>query len=335
MSRLDGRLQLVAPRPAVSRGSAQQGLGLVDGRTVPPRRVLLGQRHIGARSVAPRLTPGLRVQHQRQQPQRLGLLRQQRGHEPGQPDRFVGEFAATWVGAGRVGPGIGVGGVDGRQHGAQAFAKRLRIGQLQSDAGLADLGLGTDQALAHRGGCDQKGIGDGRSVETQHGLQHQRCAGGRVDGRVGAGEHQRQAAVRQREGVGLVLQRRQPFQPGRGFVAAAPPAQCIDGLATRDGQQPGLGVGGHAVQRPTGQRGFKGVGQRVFGAGHIAGACRQVGHQPPIAAPRRLLGGHGRRGAAGVHIGQTGRTSTLPWLAPGQRAAQLSAASRSGTSIRK
>ena len=33
------------------------------------------------------------------------------------------------------------------------------------------------------------------------------------------------------------------------------------------------------------------------------------------------------------YIVQTGRTSTVPWLAPGQRAAQERAASRSGTSI--
>ncbi|HVH02680.1 MAG TPA: sigma factor, partial [Amaricoccus sp.] len=88
--------------------------------------------------------------------------------------------------------------------------------------------------------------------------------------------------------------------------------------------------------------------ERVLRRGDVAGAGGEPGDELAIARPRHRLGGRPRRRLGGpVHrcrsrerrhasaiIGHSGRTSMMPWEAPGQRAAQASAASRSGTSIR-
>ena len=86
-----------------------------------------------------------------------------------------------------------------------------------------------------------------------------------------------------------------------------------------------------------GQRGGEGVGQRILGSCDVAGPCREEGDEPAVALP-----GHRFGGGAGVvadssrrdgYISQIGRTSTAPCAAAGQRAAQVSAWSRSGTSM--
>ena len=53
-----------------------------------------------------------------------------------------------------------------------------------------------DEPLAHGGGRDQEGRRDGGGVEAQDGLQDQRRADAGVDRRMRAGEHQREALVR-------------------------------------------------------------------------------------------------------------------------------------------
>ena len=89
-------------------GAPQQRLGLVDHRRIPQRRILLGKRHVLAVGVAPRRAPGLRVKHQREQAQRLRLLRQQLGHEPRQ-EQIASSVRSrrTHVGPARVGPAFG------------------------------------------------------------------------------------------------------------------------------------------------------------------------------------------------------------------------------------
>jgi hypothetical protein len=343
VGRLDGSLQLVTahpPRAGAGRqrqraGAVQQALGLAQHACVPATGVLVGQRHIAASGIAPRGAAGMAVQHQRQQAQGLGLIRQQAGQQAAQPQGLVGQVAALGVGAGGVGPAFGIAGVDGVEHRAQA---RRQVGQRRHrkrDAGLADARLGPHQALAHGGRRHQKGRADGRRVQAQQRLQHQRRAQRRVDGRVGAGEHQRQPAVGDLVALaGHVGGRLRPLaqqlqRVGRRRVRLAG-AGGVDQPVARGGQQPGLGVGRHALGRPGGQGGGEGIGQRVFGRRHVARARRQQRHQLAVAAARHRLGGGGRN-----HISQIGLTSMVPCGALGQRAAQCSAASRSGTSIMK
>ena len=149
-------------------------------------------------------------------------------------------------------------------------------------------------------------------------------------------------------------------------LARAPAAGHVDQPPARRGEQPGFRCQRHALRRPGGERRSEGVGQRVLGRRHVAAARGEPGDQLAIALPRRLLGRAMRRVAdmapghvapghiapghiapghiapghialghiALGHIAQIGRTSMAPRCAPGQRAAQASAASRSGTSIR-
>jgi len=74
-----------------------------------------------------------------------------------------------------------------RRYWARSFVGWPRLAQARPNA--------AHQALAHGGRRHQKGRADGRRIQAEQRLQHQRCAQRRVDGRVGAGEHQRQPAV--------------------------------------------------------------------------------------------------------------------------------------------
>ena len=106
-----------------------------------------------------------------------------------------------------------------------------------------------------------------------------------------------------------------------------------------DGQQPGVRVLRHAVDRPRAQRRRKGVAQRILGARHVARAGGKEGDEAAIA-----FAGHPLGGAAGL-VGMahfqlpcastTGRISIEPYLLEGQRLAQAIASSRSGTVTKK
>jgi len=96
----------------------------------------------------------------------------------------------------------------------------------------------------------------------------------------------------------------------------------------------------HAARRPVDECRRERLGQRIFGGGDVAHPMREKGDQLAVALPGRRFRGPASLAVAFPrhrlrpgYIAQIGRTSTTPWLAPGQRAAQESAASRSGTSI--
>jgi hypothetical protein len=114
------------------------------------------------------------MEHQRQQADRLGLVRQQRGHQPAEPNSFFGEIAAANLGTGGIGPTFGEGGIDRREHRIETVAELGTLGHAKRDGGLPDLGLGAHQPLAHGRRRDQERRGDGGGVETEHGLQDQR-----------------------------------------------------------------------------------------------------------------------------------------------------------------
>ena len=233
------------------------------------------------------------MEHQRQQAEGFGLVRQQRGDEPAQPDPFLGEVAAAHLGAGGIGPPFGKRRVDGGQHRLETVTKIGALGHAERNAGLPDLALGAHQPLAHGGWRNQEGGGDGGGVEAEDGLQDQRRADDGIDRRVGASEHQRQAIVgnvrlacrRSRE-----LLRHQPQLTG-GVRAAAPPPGGIDHLAPRHRDQPCLGAFGHSARRPIGERGREGVGQGVLRSRDIAGSGREEGDELAVAPARQRFGG--------------------------------------------
>jgi hypothetical protein len=218
------------------------------------------------------------VQHQRQEAERLGLLGQQRGQQPAQPNAFIGERPARRFAACRIRPALGKCRIDGIEHGCQPRRELAALGHGQGNAGFGNLALGAHQALAHGRGRGQEGRGDGGGVEAEHRLQHQWRADVRGDGRVGAGEHQRQAVVgdvvHRRRGIHLL--RQQPHVRA-GSRRTAPSPRHVGELATGDGQQPGLGGLGNAARRPDGEGRGKGIGQRVLGLDHVARARGEEG----------------------------------------------------------
>ncbi len=115
-----------------------------------------------------------------------------------------------------------------------------------------------------------------------------------------------------------------------GARRAGLPARGICGLAPRDGQQPRFGILRRAIFRPPiDKRGGEGFGQRILGPRHIARTRGDIRDELAVAAPRDRF----RRASACAYIAQSGRTSTAPNWAPGQRPAHAKAASRSGVSI--
>ena len=152
---------------------------------------------------------------------------------------------------------------------------------------------------------------------------------------MGADEHQRQAAVGQRPGV---FRRLQFFgreaQRCACLVGDAAAPRCVDSSPSRRHDQPAFGIVGHAAARPFGQRRGERVGQGVLRGGDVAAARSQKGDELAVTLacdPRRRRAG-GVLGF-GRHIGQIGRTSIAPSEAPGQRATQPIAASRSAASM--
>ncbi len=111
-----------------------------------------------------------------------------------------------------------------------------------------------------------------------------------------------------------------------GTLSRPPLPDDVDLPATRDSQQPPFGIVRDAILRPIDESGGEGFGKRILCPRHVARACGEKGDELAVAFARHPFE---------RYIGQIGRTSTMPWLAPGQREAHEMAASRSGTSIRK
>src|SRR5216683_4766438 len=97
--------------------------------------------------IASCVAAGFRVKHKGKQAQRLRLLRQQLGQEPRQKQRFLCEIAADDIGPTRVGPTFRKGGIDGVQYGLETAGKFLALRDVEWNASLPDLVLGTDESL--------------------------------------------------------------------------------------------------------------------------------------------------------------------------------------------
>jgi hypothetical protein len=91
---VDRGLDLVRAGPAAPQAAPDQVLPLGDERPVPARPVLAGEQDQGAVRAGPRRPAGLGEQHQREQAQRLGLVRHELDEQPPEPDRLRAQVAA-------------------------------------------------------------------------------------------------------------------------------------------------------------------------------------------------------------------------------------------------
>ena len=328
MGRLHGGLELEAPRRVHAACAREQFLRFVDERGVPARRILCRERHEVAASVATGVATRMRMQHEREQAERLGLARQERSGQSAEPDALIGELARARLRSRRIGPALGEDGVEHREDFAEALGELLALGHAERNPGIADAVLRAHQALAHGGGRDQECGADRRGVEAEHRLQDERRAHAGVDRRMRAREHEPQALVRNKRitvrRLGELLGKQRERR--RRLFAGPSAARRIDQLSACHGEEPSLGRARDALHRPFGERAGECLGERVLCAGDIARARGEEGHELAVARAR-----DGLRGLR--YICQTGRTSIEPCAAPGQRLAQASAASRSGTSI--
>ena len=159
--------------------------------------------------------------------------------------------------------------------------------------------------------------------------QDERCPDGRVERGVGAREHQLQPLVG--DGVvadaagGCLLGRAEQLLPV-ALAYAAPPGLVRESPARRH-QEPRFGHPGNARGGPVHECRGEGVREGVLRNGHVVRAAGEKGEQAPIAFARYPL--RLDPGAGQAVIRHSGRTSTAPKAAPGQRAAQSIAASRS------
>src|SRR6266496_489459 len=115
----------------------------------------------------------------------------------------------------------------------------------------------------------------------------------------------------------------------------------IDDRVARRREQPTLRILRHAVAWPHGQRLEQSLAQRVFGARQVLGVHGEIGHKAPVRlACHSLDRSFNLLSITSTHStilrlvsGASGRTSTAPYEAAGQRAAHSRAASRDGTSM--
>nr|WP_255646524.1 MULTISPECIES: hypothetical protein [Nocardiopsis] len=297
--RLGGGLQLEAADGAQGVGGAQVGAAAFDERAVPAAGVLFGRGDRAAPSVQPGGGAGRRQGDERGQAVGLGAVGGQPREDLGQVQGLGGQAGAGF-GAADL-PVDGVGAVDRLQDVVQPFGQGVPVGDAEGHSRLLDPLLGPGEPGGQGGRGEGERGGDAGDRQAQDGVEHERGAHGGVDRRVGAHQHQFQAAVADGvhvgcgvggRGVAVRVQRHPGAHGGRPPVVAQPVAGHRE--------QPGLGIGGHAVARPGREGALVGVGEGVLGGGQVSGGRGQQGEQAPVGGAGRAGGPH--RGTGGqVH----------------------------------
>ena len=165
-----------------------------------------------------------------------------------------------------------------------------RSGNSKRNAGLPDLVFGPHQPLAHCRRRHQERGGDPLRIQSQQHLQHQRRTNAALDGRMRAGEHQREPAVRD---LRPPPARVQPLRKICSCAAAASPsracraASIVFRRATVSSHA--FRVRRTAVHGPIRQRRSERLRQGILRGRHIPRARRQKGDQPAVAAARHRL----------------------------------------------
>jgi hypothetical protein len=124
VARRDGRLQLVVARAVVVQGAVEQAEPLLDLAGVPASAVPVLERHDVARLVHAGIAAGVLQQHERKQPERLGLVGHEARQDAGEADRLGAQAPAHEVGAGGGGVALGEQQVQHGEHAAGALGQQ-------------------------------------------------------------------------------------------------------------------------------------------------------------------------------------------------------------------
>ena len=242
----DRRLDLIATRLSEPQRPVQYANPFLDLSPVPARAVLVGQQDQLPLRAGTRGAARVVEQHQREQPERLGLGGHQRRQQLAQPQRLRAQLGAQQVLAGGGGVALVEDQVDDREHRVQAIGQRLVARQLERDARVTDLALRADQALAHGGVRHEERPRDLRRRQSSHGLESQRDPRLERERGMAAGEQQAETLVPelgQRVGetdrASRRARRRRPI--------ARAPARSVRGLRSRSIARLRATVNSHAA----------------------------------------------------------------------------------------
>jgi hypothetical protein len=247
----DRRLHLVGPRLVERERPVQQSRRLRDPRAVVERAVLLVERDGAAAVVDPRGAARVVREAQRGEAERLGLARQQRGDEAGEPDRLVAQVDAHPLGARGRRVALGEDEVDDAEHRRQPLGHPLGFRDGERDARRPQLALRADEPLGERRLGHEEPARDLRGAEAGDGAQRERHLRVEPERRMAAGEQQLQAPVGDRARLGAVMFRRDQREdrPVVEHVTRAR-AQRPQRGAPGDDRQPRAGSVGDAGARP-------------------------------------------------------------------------------------
>jgi hypothetical protein len=144
-------------------------------------------------------------EHQREEPQRLGLVGHQHSEQLGEPDRLVAELTPDEIVASRRRIALVEDEVEDCEHGLEAIREHLVRRNAERDPCLTDLSLRANEALRHRRFGGQEGAGDLPGREPTDLAEGQRYARLRCERRVAAGEDQCEPFVGDRAHLVLLL----------------------------------------------------------------------------------------------------------------------------------
>jgi hypothetical protein len=254
---------------------------------------LLVQRHELTAAGAPRRAARLGQADERRQPERLGLVGQHFGQYQREMQRLGGQRFDRRPGRPQL-PIDRPRTVYGLQHGGQSLVE-VRAGRNHEwDVRVANPAFRADQALRQRHGWQRERARDGRRVDAEHRLQHQRGAAVGGDRRMRTDQHQLQAAIGNRLRIlgiaGVIAEfpcRTVLFGQRAGHpvgMRLPPVAQAVAG----HGQNPGVRTGRYPLDGPTGQRALQRVADGVLGRGDVGVRRGQHRQQPAVGAANQF-----------------------------------------------
>src|SRR5437773_6351158 len=311
-------LQCKGPESSRRQGALDQRNAFLYLRLIPSGPVLLLERDQLTRSGRTGRAPGVMQQHQREQSHRLGLGKQV-DEKASQADRLGREVGASEV-------ALIEDEIDDVQHARETIREGRTLGDVVGDPGVADLGLGANDALGQRRRGDEKGRRDllGRESANLAQRHGDLCIG--IQCRVTAGENEAKAVIYHVVVLDLgSLLRYIEFTGGFGPALAQP----ADRTEASRRNQPGPRAGRYAFYRPALDRRRERILKRLLGEIEVAEETNQSGQNAAGFGPVDRLDR-----VYGWLNSMIGRTSMVPCFAPGIRDATCTASFRSFALIR-
>jgi hypothetical protein len=306
----------------------KDAVALGDAVAVPQGAVLVLEQDQAPVGGDPREAPRIVEEHQREQAQRLGLVRHQDGEQLREADRLLAEISADEPPGRRPDVALVEDEVEHGEDRIQPLGQEVLRRDAEGDASVADLALRADEALAHGGFRYEEGTGDLGRGQAGYRAQGQGHLGVSCEGRVAASEDQTESLVGHRFVVVFLGRELGESLEDLGFarqrlLAADPVDRAVAGC----GGEPRRGVVRRAISGPSLDGGGECVLEGVLGKFEVAEDADQDREDaaPLLADDSFEL----------CQCSTTGRTSMAPPVrATGILAATSIASSRSSASIR-